>query len=256
MFGFRHHRMREERLAAGFLPEWRALLADRFGFYPMLSDDERGRLEGLALGLIADKHWEAANGFELRDEIMVMISAQAAMLILDLPADSYRNVHTILVHPTTYVLQGPHSQVAGLVSDEPMPILGLADFNGPVLLAWDTVLDDARHPGTGHNVVFHEFAHKIDMLDGTADGTPPLADRAQFDHWVAVCTKAYEQVVEGRGGRSLREYGGVNPGEFFAVATESFFDDSVLLRAEHPDLYGVLRDFYRQDPATRVKPGA
>ncbi len=251
MFGFRHHRMRDERLAAGFLPEWRDLLTRRFGFYSMLNDEDRARLEVLALGIVADKHWEAANGFELSDEIMVMISAQAAMLVLGLPDNSFRNVHTILVHPTTHVITGPHSQVQGLVSDEPMPILGLADFNGPVLLTWDTVLDDARHPGTGHNVVFHEFAHKLDMLDGSADGTPPLADQDQFDHWVAVCTAAYEQVVGGYGGASLREYGGVNPGEFFAVATESFFDNPLELRAEHPDLYGVLRDFYRQDPATR-----
>ncbi len=255
MFGFRHQRMREERLEAGFLPEWRDLLTERFGFWSMLSDADRARLEVLALDIVADKHWEAAHGFELRDEIMVMIAAQAAMLILGLPDDSFRNVHTILVHPTTHVVTGPHSQVQGLVSDEPMPILGLADFNGPVLLTWDTVLDDARHPGTGHNVVFHEFAHKLDMLDGTADGTPPLADQAQFDHWVAVCTAAYDRVVAGNGGRSLREYGGVNPGEFFAVATESFFDDPAELLAEHPDLYGVLRDFYRQDPVLRVRAG-
>jgi Mlc titration factor MtfA (ptsG expression regulator) len=98
-------------------------------------------------------------------------------------------------------------------------------------------------------VVFHEFAHKLDMLDGTVDGTPPLATTEDLQRWVRVCTAAYEEVVQGRGGRSLRSYAGVNPAEFFAVATEAFFDDPHLLCREHPELYAVLGDFYRQDPA-------
>jgi len=244
--------MRRERYEAGFLPEWRDLLAHKVGHWNRLSAEERSRLEALALGLIADKAWEAANGFELTDEIMVVISSQAALLILGLPEDSYRGVHSILVHPTTLVLTGPHSQVSGLVSDEPMAILGQAVYEGPVVIVWDTALDEARHPGRGHNVVFHEFAHKLDMLDGTVDGTPPLADQDQFDRWVRVCTEVYDRVVVGEGGHTLRAYAGVNPGEFFAVATEVFFDAPAELRAEHPDLFGVLRDYYRQDPATRV----
>jgi MtfA peptidase len=251
-FETRRHRMRRERYEAGFLPEWRALLERKVGHWAFLDDDERGRLERLALALVAEKGWEAANGFELTDEIMVIIASQAAMLGLGLPDDAFRGVHSILVHPTTMVLTGPHSQVSGLMSDEPMAILGQAVYQGPVVIAWDTALDEARHPGRGHNVVFHEFAHKLDMLDGTVDGTPPLADQAQHDEWVRVCTDVYEQVSHGRGGHSLRPYAGVNPGEFFAVATEVFFDAPAALVAEHPDLYGVLRAFYRQDPAARV----
>lgn len=244
--------MRRERYAAGFLPEWRDLLAHKVGHWHRLAPDERARLETLALGLIAEKAWEAANGFALTDEIMVVIAAQASLLILGLPDDSYRGVHSIVVHPTTLVLSGPHSQVGGVVSDDPMAILGQAVYEGPVVIAWDTALDEARHPGRGHNVVFHEFAHKLDMLDGTVDGTPPLADRQQFDRWVRVCTAVYERVVVGEGGQTLRAYAGVNPGEFFAVATEVFFDAPTQLQGEHPDLFGVLRDYYRQDPAARA----
>jgi len=251
-FETRRHRMRRERYEAGFLPEWRDLLAEKVGHWRHLDDTERDRLEGLALELIAEKAWEAAHGFDLTDEMMVVISAQAALLLLGLPDDSYRGVHAIVVHPTTVVMTGPHSQVAGLVSDDPMPILGQAVEHGPVIIVWDTALDEARHPGRGHNVVFHEFAHKLDMLDGTVDGTPPLASPEQYDRWISVCTATYERVVEGHGGRSLREYAGVNPGEFFAVATEAFYDAPVVLRAEHPDLYDVLAGFYRQDPAARV----
>jgi Mlc titration factor MtfA (ptsG expression regulator) len=160
-------------------------------------------------------------------------------------------VHTVLVHPTTLVLQGEHSQVQGIVSDGPMPILGQADLHGPVLIVWDAVLDEARHPGSGHNVVFHEFAHRLDMLTGEADGTPPMSSVEQSRRWVEVCTRVYGQVVEGRGGTVLRSYAGVNPAEFFAVSTEAFFDAPVELRRQQPDLYEVLRDYYGQDPATR-----
>jgi Mlc titration factor MtfA (ptsG expression regulator) len=252
IFETRRHRMRRERYEAGFLPEWVELLDRKMGHWRHLDDDERARLEDLALALVADKAWEAANGFELTDEMMVLISAHAALLVLGLPDDSFRGVHSIVVHPTTLLMTGPHSQVAGLVSDDPMPILGQAVDGGPVLIAWDTALDEARHPGRGHNVVFHEFAHKLDMLDGTVDGTPPLTDAEQHQRWVEVCTAAYEQVEGGGGGRSLRCYAGVNPGEFFAVATEAFFDAPEVLGREHPELYGVLSAFYRQDPAARV----
>jgi Mlc titration factor MtfA (ptsG expression regulator) len=252
IFETRRHRMRRERYESGFLPEWRDLLAEKVGHWNHLDEVERARLEDLALVLIAEKAWEAARDFELTDEMMVVISAQAALLGLGLPDDVYRGVHAIIVHPTTLVVTGPHSQVAGLVSDEPMPVLGQAVDGGPVVIVWDTAIDEARHPGRGHNVVFHEFAHKLDMLDGTVDGTPPLADAEQYERWVSVCTATYEQVVEGRGGHSLRAYAGVNPGEFFAVATEAFFDAPDALRLEHPDLYEVLSGFYRQDPSSRL----
>lgn len=245
----RRHRMRRERYEAGFLPQWRDLCDRRFRWWGALDPVERRHLEDLALALVADKSWEAANGFELSDEMMVTIAVQAALLALELPGDAYRGVQAIVVHPSTLVLDGEHSQVPGVVSDGPMAILGQASYNGPVLIAWDQALDDARHPGRGHNVVFHEFAHKLDMLDGTVDGTPPMATAEDLQRWVQVCTAAYEEVVEGRGGRSLRSYAGVNPAEFFAVATEAFFDDPHVLRHEHPELYAVLGAYYRQDPA-------
>lgn len=228
------------------------MLNARLPYWNLLSGDERDRIEYLALDLMANTRWEAANGFEITDEMRVMIASQAAILILELPDDSYRLVRTILVHPTTMMLTGERHLGGGIMSREPMPILGLAQHRGPVLITWDTVRNDARHPGTGHNVVFHEFAHQLDMLDGTVDGTPPLATPEQFDRWVLVCTAVYDQVVSGMAGASLSSYAGVNPGEFFAVATEVFFDDPVSLRTEHRELYEVLSDFYRQDPASRL----
>lgn len=250
-FGTRHQRERRERLEAGFRPEWRELLAARMRTWQLLDDDERARLEMLTLQLLVELHWEAAADFELTDDIEVTIAADAAVLLLGLDDESFRGVRSVLVHPTTVVLQGEHSQVAGIVSDGPMPILGQADLHGPVLIVWDAVLSEARHPGSGHNVVFHEFAHRLDMLTGSADGTPPMSSVEQSERWVQVCTAAYQEVVEGRGGSVLRSYAGVNPAEFFAVATEAFFDAPVALRRERPELYDVLMGYYRQDTAAR-----
>jgi Mlc titration factor MtfA (ptsG expression regulator) len=213
-----------------------------------LSGEQRERLEGIALDLLIEKRWEAANGFDLTDEIRVRIAAQAAVLVLGLPDDSYHRVRSIIVHPTTLVLRGEHSQVPGLVSDAPVPLAGLTESRGTVVIVWDVVQNDARHSGRGHNVVFHEFAHQLDMLDGTVDGTPPLTDQDQFDRWVEVCTRIYHQVASGQGGAALSTYAGVNAGEFFAVATEVFFDNPSGLRHDHQDLYDVLAEYYRQDP--------
>ena len=253
MFGMARRRARKERLSAGFLPEWQVLLGERLAHWSLLDDDERERLEQIAFGLIVDKTWEASQGFELDDEIIVTIAGQAALIAIGLPDDCYSDVGSIIVHPTTVVLTGEHSQVSGLVSDEPMSILGEAHYGGPVIIVWDAVLKEARHPGRGHNVVFHEFAHKLDMIDGTIDGTPPLATPEQFARWVDVCTQVFDQVARGEAGHSLEPYTSVNPAEFFAVATEVFFDNPEGLHHEHPDLYEVLSDYYRQDPLGRVR---
>ena len=131
MFETRHHRERRERLEAGFQAGWRDLLATRMRTWRLLDDAERSRLEQLTLQLLVELHWEAANGFALTEDIEVTIAADAALLLLGLPDDSFRRVRTVLVHPTTVVLQGEHSQVVGVVSDDPMPILGRADLHGP-----------------------------------------------------------------------------------------------------------------------------
>ncbi len=143
--------------------------------------------------------------------------------------------------------------MAGTLVDGPLPVLGEAhDARGPVILAWDEARDAARRPGTGHNVVFHEFAHKLDMEDGVVDGTPPLS-RELLPRWVEVCTDAFEALREGVDRRPLQPYGATNPAEFFAVATEAFFDVPVVLERHEPALYEVLRDYFGQDPAARAR---
>jgi Mlc titration factor MtfA (ptsG expression regulator) len=237
------------------LPDgWRPILEERLAHWRHLDAEEQDRLAELTGLLLSRKHWEAARGFELTAEMSLLIAAQAALLVLGLSYRHYREVGAIIVHPSTVVLRGPRgAPVPGLMTDAPTPILGQAAHRGPILLAWDAAAHDARHPERGHNVVFHEFAHKLDMLDDVVDGTPPL-EPAQRARWVDVCTREYRAVQQG-GDSLLSSYAGVNPGEFFAVATEVFFDRPVDLRAHKPELYGVLAAFYRQDPAARVERG-
>lgn len=251
-FESRRKRRQREFDDLQFADEWRTMLATRWAMWPRLSDVEHSRLEGLTKVFVAEKRWEAANGFELTESMQVLIAAQACLLVLQLDGDPYRGVGTILVHPTTLVLEGQRSTGAGgLASSDPYPILGQAQFGGPTIVAWDTVSYEARHPARGQNVVYHEFAHKLDMIDGVIDGTPPMLEGAARERWVQVCTREFRALQRGTGGALLRDYGGENPGEFFAVATESFFSRPVDMRGLKPDLYEVLSGFYRQDPAAR-----
>ena len=141
----------------------------------------------------------------------------------------------------------------GTVTSDPQAVLGLAqDRHGPVVIAWDQALAGARSDEPGHNVVLHEFAHKLDMLDGIIDGTPPIRDEVARARWVEVCTREFKRLRRsGDPSGVVRDYGGENPGEFFAVVTEVFFSRPLELRAAKPDLYDVLAGFYNQDPALR-----
>jgi hypothetical protein len=226
--------------------------------YSMLGDDERSELNAMIQVFLEEKQWEGCGGLRLTDEIRVTIAAQACLLQLGLPHDYYRNVDSILVYPSTVVpperSPGVFERVDAPVGS-PVPILGQAFARGPVILVWDAVLHGARHPEQGHNVVYHEFAHQLDMLDGSADGTPPLADRDQLAQWVEVCTREFQRLrgLAEKGHRTfLDAYGAQDEAEFFAVATEEFFDRPLALQQHSPDLYRVLSDYYRQDPAGRV----
>jgi Mlc titration factor MtfA (ptsG expression regulator) len=255
---FRDNRRAEAR-ERPFPPEWEAFVRSNLAHYNVLNNAERAELHATMQVFLEEKEWEGCGGLELTDEIRVTIAAQACLLQLGLPHDYSRNVESILVYPSTVVPPehrvGVFESVAGPV-EASGPILGQAFIQGPVILVWDAVLHGARHPEQGHNVVYHEFAHKLDMLDGAADGTPPIADRDQFAEWVAVCTREFLRLrgLADKGHKTfLDAYGATNEAEFFAVATEEFFDRPVALRGHAPDLYHVLSAYYRQDPAGREK---
>ena len=240
-----------------FPSPWEDIIRRNVVQYCMLEDDERTHLRALIQVFIAEKHWEGAGGLEITDEIRVTISAQACLLLLGLPHNFYRNVQSIIVYPST-VVPPPRKPGFFEITSAPVepghPIIGQAFQQGPVIIIWDAALRGSRHPEFGHNVIYHEFAHKLDMLDGAADGTPPLRDRDEYRDWVQVCSREYLRLRQDtkEGGKTfLDAYGATSEAEFFAVATEQFFDQPQLMMEHTPDLYRVLQEYYRQDPARR-----
>lgn len=242
--------MRRRRAPRQLPDPWRELAADRLRQWAQLDGAARARLEKVA-GNLLDKRWEAANGFAIDDAMRVTVAANAALLHVGHDDDPFPNVTAVVIHPTTMVLRGERpGPIPGVMTDAPMPAHGHTSARGPVYIAWDTVERELRTPHRHGNVILHEFAHKIDALNGTFDGTPRLATPEQLEEWVVVCTAELELVRRGDTG-VLRAYAATNPTEFFAVATEMFFEQPLALRSSKPRLYGVLARFYGQDPAQR-----
>jgi MtfA peptidase len=250
---------RRKKISEAMFPaSWEDAMRNNVRHYCVLDPSEKAHLRALIQVFIKEKYWEGCGGLDLTDEIRVTISAQACLLLLGIKHDYYRNVLSIIIYPSTVV---PPQRKIGYFEtvhapvEITNPIIGQAFQQGPVILVWDAVLRSGRHPERGHNVVYHEFAHKLDMLDGTADGTPPLQDLDEYKDWVTICSREYLRLRHdaGKGKRSfLDAYGATTEAEFFAVATEQFFDKPTRLKEQAPDLYRVLKEYYNQDPAVRV----
>jgi len=245
-------RRRWSATPAEFDDVWSPMLDANFEHWRMLDPDELVRMRMLVARFFHETTWEAANGFELTDPIRVLISAQASMLLLGLELDEFPLLTSVIVHPSTVVQHGERSTGGSVRSSSPQMLLGQAHYRGPVLLSWSAARRGAKFPLRGENVVYHEFAHQLDMIDGVTDGTPPLGDDEDArDRWVRVCTAAYDSVRADRS-EVLRPYAGTNPAEFFAVATEVFFNRPDALQVYEPELYDELVGFYGQDPAARL----
>ncbi len=237
---------------AVFDESWRPVLSAGFAHWNLLAPEELGRMEALVAKFFHDTNWDPAKGFDLTDEIKVLISAQASMLLLGLDIDEYPRLSSVIVHPATVRLRGTHYQGSGIYSSGTQHLSGQASPRGSVVLSWAAARTGANNPDRGQNVVYHEFAHRLDMLDGVTDGTPPLEDEAARQRWAEVCTRAYD-TVRAEGSPVLRPYAGTNPAEFFAVATEAFFNRPIELCEHEPELFDELRFFYGQDPAARLR---
>ena len=213
-------------------------------------------LEELTVEFVRRIRWEAARGFEVTDEVRAVIAANACRLLLgfgdELAAGvrPFDRVSSIIVHRSTVLLQGEHAAGGdGVMTDGAYALHGQAHLRGPVVLSWQAVTSDLFHPRRGRNVVIHEFAHQLDMLDGAVDGTPPLGDTDTTEAWERIRDREHRALSLGRAHPLLDPYGGTNHAEFFAVVTELFFTRPVELRDELPELYDVLLALYRQDPA-------
>lgn len=256
IFRWLTERRRERLRELPFPPQWDAILERNVTAVRFLTGQEREHLRDLVAVFLDEKHWEGCGGLELTDEIRVTVAGTACLLLLGRDHELMRDVESILIYPSAVLLpdagQGTLDGRPRVIEDS-TPVLGAAHRGGPVVLAWDAVLHGSRNARDGRNLVIHEMAHKIDFLDGQADGTPPLASRAELERWVKACAQAFQDVRDGAD-PVLREYAGTNEAEFFAVASEVFFERPKQLAREHPELYRVLAELYNLDLAARPAP--
>lgn len=235
--------LRRRRLARQAFPTaWIEILEKRVPFYSKLEGALRERFLTSVLIFAEEKDFIAAGGFEMTDEARVSISAAAVRLILHLDISAYDRLREILVYPEAFRRPG-----------EDQWVLGEAHTWGTVVLAWKSVRLGLANEFDGHDTASHEFAHVLDRAGGAFDGTPELRAHAHYRPWAQVMTRNYMALR--RGGRKarkvLRNYGATNEAEFFAVATEAFFEKPQQMREHTPELYAELQRFYRGNPAKR-----
>jgi len=232
--------------------EWRQTV-ERLPFLQGLTHSELERLRETVILFLHDKSIHGAAGLTLDAGMQLMIAVQACILILNLDIDYYRGWVEVIVYPDEFVPVVEYTDEAGVVHTEREAKIGEAWLRGPVILSW---ADVAPHTdGSGVNVVIHEFAHKLDMLNGDANGFPPLHAGMSRAAWSDAFSAAYADFCrrEDTGeDLAIDPYAAESPGEFFAVMSEVFFEIPRVVLALYPKVYGQLRNFYRQDPAARA----
>jgi len=251
---FKEHRRKRLR-SLPFPPAWLTIIKKNVLIYSRLSQADQRELLGHIQVFLAEKYFEGCAGLGLTNEIKVTIAAQACLLLLHRETNYYPRLITILVYPNAYVAKKLEPMGGGVVLEAETVRLGEAWTSGVAVLSWDDVSRGASDLHDGHNVVLHEFAHLLDFEDDSPNGAPILEHRSHYVTWARVLSDEYQQLrrdtEQGRTG-VLDEYGATNPAEFFAVATECFFEKPIPLRRKHPQLYEELKAYYRQDPVSFV----
>jgi Mlc titration factor MtfA (ptsG expression regulator) len=205
------------------------------------------KLRELALLFLAEKQFAGTHGLEVSDAMRVSIAAQACLPVLELGLDWYAGFTGVVVYPGDFRVRRVETDEHGVVHEWDDELAGEAMPGGPVVLSWDAAANDPQM-----NVVIHEFAHKLDMLSGAADGLPPLHVGMSREAWIAAFKEAYEgfcDAVERGRDTWLDPYAAEHPSEFFAVISEAFFKDAAETRRRYPEVFAQLKLFYKQDPS-------
>lgn len=237
-------RWRRARLVKEPFPEaWREIVARKLAFAARFEADEHERFLLHLRVFASERHWLGAHDLVVTDEMKILISGCAARLSRNAELSVYDDLGTIIVYPSHYTPPG----------HEPGSVLGQAHKWGTVVLSWDAVKSGIANTDDGHNTALHEFAHVLDLGDAAFDGTPPLHGAGDYVSWAATFSKHYFLLRERPKKSVLRAYGATNEAEFFAVATEAFFEKPRQLKEKAPDLYSELQRYYRVDPAAARK---
>lgn len=262
MMGWLGRKARRRKLLRGPIsPAWAELLFRNVAQFSQLYPEQRIRLIDHMRLFLAEKRFEAAVGHELTEEMRVTIAAQACLLLLaDEPITTryFPRIRSIIVYPDTYAAPVKHTGPAGVVTEGRSFRQGEAwhgigsGVDGYIILSWADVKRGGQNPHDGRNVVLHEFAHALDGEFGPVEGAPRLHDRAEYGAWSRVFQREFYALraaaMQGMP-TLLNTYGAQSPAEFFAVATEAYFEQPWQMKQMHPELFGQLRRFYGWDPS-------
>ena len=234
-----------------FSPERVAILQRNIPVYDNLNADQQASLQSLVKGFLYKKRFVGCADLAITDEIRLTIAGEACLLLLNRANTVYGRLRYIYVYPSAYV--APHTEVGegGVVSHKMQGRLGESWQNGKVILSWDDVVHGASNFRDGRNVVLHEFAHQLDQESGSANGAPLLEKSTSYRSWAEVLSQEFKELQEDimRGDQGLLDhYGATNPAEFFAVATETFYEQPEQMANKHPELFAQLSDYYKVDP--------
>jgi MtfA peptidase len=232
--------------------EWRAIIGRNLPFFDRLPPNDQKELLGHVQVFLEEKRFEGCAGVEVTNEMRVTIATQACLLLLHRRTDYFSRLLTILIYPSGYIVDEERHLEGHVWEQGRTGRLGETGRGmGSMVLAWDAAKSGARDPSDGTNLVLHEFAHQLDFEDHVADGVPALGSRGELRSWAEVMKMefaALRAADEAGIPTLLNTYGATNPAEFFAVATEAFFERPRALRRQHPRLFAELSRFFRQDP--------
>ncbi|NQZ23881.1 MAG: zinc-dependent peptidase [Colwellia sp.] len=234
-----------------FKKQWRKIIQQRMPYFRQMPADLQLQLKQHIQVFLAEKNFEGCNGVKITDEIRVTIAAQACLLLLNRKTNFYPKLQTILVYPRAFIKEQQNMNKDGLQQTQRVALAGESWEFGKVVLSWQDTLEGAKITDDGRNVVIHEFAHQLDQENGKANGAPILDKEQSYKCWADVFSAQFEQLKRqaNTGTPSLFDYyGATNPAEFFAVASEVFFEKSQQFHQQSPKLYRQLTQYYQVDP--------
>ena len=250
-------RRRQALLRAPFPPEWERILKSNLPPYKHLTAKLQNELKGLVNIFLDEKAFEGCGGLEITDEMRVIIAAEACLLLLNKHVTAcFPSLDTVLVYPHAFIAKArmaldSATTGGGVVEDDELARIGESWGTGVVVLAWDHVKSGAADFADGQNVVLHEFGHQLDQASGSANGVPPLGSSTSYRSWATVLGREYDHLRDMAKHHKkdvIDAYGATNPAEFFAVATEVFFEKPSQMESKHPELFEQLMAYYRLDP--------
>jgi len=242
---------RKHLMNRAFPPEWEDILHRNVSLYKYLPQEVKKEYHSDIQVFLNEKYFEGCGGLTITEEIKVTVAGQACILLLNRHNYYYPNLTSILVYPSAFVAKETVRQGAGIYTNQASVRIGESSRQGMVVLAWDHVKRGALDIDDGQNVTLHEFAHQLDQEGGPADGMPILEHSSGYKAWATIICTEYEDLQKHvrKGIKTvMNKYGATNLAEFFAVATETFFEKPKQLRHKHPELYDELKNYYKLDP--------